>query len=451
MIAEPVSLPQMKAWQRPTKKSFLSRIGLPPRFSVPVLLGIAFVPFIFGAIITLRTKEGTLTVEMSETDVNVEIFSEDGKLEIERKGDKKMVISIDPGKHRLRLTRDGSEVFVKEFAIASGGKEVISAKFVPSITDLSATKVSEGVKSQGDLVETSSAASVKSMQQDTSENMKELSVADRGREDLAEVKINYQIAAPDVVVLIDGNEYIPDELADVIRMQPGSHKLVVNSLGVEIQSVTFNLEAGKRKVLNLKPRIAATFVEEFDGNNVEDTGNDLVKAGVKNGVLYYDSQALGNGWLEWGRNNYSEGIIEVTARVGEECKNAWIVDLPNTEHKHGVAIAIFGDGRALLGPSMFDPEPSAGPTQKWINHKAIKPAGEWNTLRLVIKGKTLAVYCNSQEIVSAIDLDFELSPGGLLLGYSMDNGKARVEFDRYCLWPTTDISLLPEPPQNANR
>ena len=420
MVADPDSLPKIRVWQPIAKKSLLSKIGIPPNFAFRIGIGFAFAAILFGIVISLRTREGTLILELSETNVNVEILSDIGKLEIQCKGDtEKMVISIDPGKHRLRLSKDGTEVFAKEFTMASGGKEIISAKYITN--------------------ETSPNPSPQSAEQAT---MKQLPVAEDVRGELVELKVNYQIIAPRAIVLIDDNEHHPNELSGVIRLRPGPHKIVVKSLGLEIQSLTFNLEAGKRRVLDVLPRIEPTFVEEFDSDR-DVVLTDLVQARYKEGIYYIDSRQNGNGMGASTFHDYKDGTIEITARVSEGYLNCWIVVLANLEHKHGVQLHVFGDGRIWIGPSMFDSEPSIGPNKTWITHSAVNRAGQWNTLRLVVKGKTLEIYANSQLVCEPLRLAFELSPGGLMLGSSNNNGKARVEFERYSIWPTTDILLLP--------
>ena len=42
-----------------------------------------------------------------------------------------MTISVDPGKHRLKVEKDGFTVFGENFEIGAGGKKAITAKFVP--------------------------------------------------------------------------------------------------------------------------------------------------------------------------------------------------------------------------------------------------------------------------------------------------------------------------------
>ena len=100
---------------------------------------------------------------------------------------------------------------------------------------------------------------------------------------------------------------------------------------------------------------------------------------------------------------------------------------------------------------MYDPVPSIGPSQRWITNSAVQSAGQWNTLRLVIKKNTLEIHANSKLVCEPLELAFELSPGDILLGQSDDNGMARVEYERYSIWPTTDVTLLPVSSSNAHR
>lgn len=85
-----------------------------------------------GLVISLRTNDGTLIVKVNEPDAEIQVLNEEGKVEITRQGDKgPITISVDPGKHRLKVEKNGFEVFAKEFEIAKGGEKSIMAKLVP--------------------------------------------------------------------------------------------------------------------------------------------------------------------------------------------------------------------------------------------------------------------------------------------------------------------------------
>ncbi|MFO0919771.1 MAG: leucine-rich repeat domain-containing protein [Planctomycetaceae bacterium] len=83
-------------------------------------------------IISMKSKDGTLIVEVDQPDALVQVLDAEGKVEISQKGGNGTVsISVDPGKHRLKVEKDGFNVFGQEFEMKSGGKTPIKAKLVP--------------------------------------------------------------------------------------------------------------------------------------------------------------------------------------------------------------------------------------------------------------------------------------------------------------------------------
>ena len=75
-----------------------------------------------GLVISLRTKDGTLVVTVNEPDAEVQVLNEEGKVEITRKGEKgPITISVVPGKHRLKVQKDGFELFTEELRDRSRG------------------------------------------------------------------------------------------------------------------------------------------------------------------------------------------------------------------------------------------------------------------------------------------------------------------------------------------
>jgi serine/threonine protein kinase/formylglycine-generating enzyme required for sulfatase activity len=99
------------------------------KISVAAVLGAAVLAVLWGIVVTFQTRDGLLTLQIEESNVTVKILSEQGKVEIERPAGKGTItISVEPGKHQLRLERDGEQLFSKEFSLVSGGKETIVAK-----------------------------------------------------------------------------------------------------------------------------------------------------------------------------------------------------------------------------------------------------------------------------------------------------------------------------------
>ncbi len=92
---------------------------------------LAAIVLLAGIVVSLKTKDGTLVVTVSEADADVQVLNEAGQVEITRKGEKgPITIAVDPGKHRLKVTKDGFEFFTQDFSIESGGKQPITAKLV---------------------------------------------------------------------------------------------------------------------------------------------------------------------------------------------------------------------------------------------------------------------------------------------------------------------------------
>ena len=93
------------------------------------VLGLAVLAFI---ILRLQTKDGTLVVEVNQPDAIVQVLDEGGKVEISQPGGKGAVsLSVDPGKHRLKVEKNGFQFFAKDFEMESGGTTTIAAKLEP--------------------------------------------------------------------------------------------------------------------------------------------------------------------------------------------------------------------------------------------------------------------------------------------------------------------------------
>ncbi|MBS0203197.1 MAG: protein kinase [Planctomycetes bacterium] len=87
-----------------------------------------------GAVINMKSRDGhgTLVVTVSEPDAEVQVLNEMDAVEITRKGEKgPITIAVVPGKHRLKIQKDGFEIFTDSFEIKSGASESITAKLTP--------------------------------------------------------------------------------------------------------------------------------------------------------------------------------------------------------------------------------------------------------------------------------------------------------------------------------
>ncbi len=105
--------------------------------SRPALIGLVAAGFLGVVIlavvlIKVQTKDGTLIVEVDQPDAMVQVLDSEGKVEISQKGGVgKITIGVDPGKHRLKVEKDGFAIFGQEFELEKGGKTEITAKLEP--------------------------------------------------------------------------------------------------------------------------------------------------------------------------------------------------------------------------------------------------------------------------------------------------------------------------------
>ena len=103
---------------------FQRRVGLALIGGMLLMLGLI--------VFSLKSKSGTLVVTVNESEVQVDVLDPEGKVEITRKGGLgKISIAVDPGKHRLQVTKDGFSVFGQDFEIQQGDQQPITAKLIP--------------------------------------------------------------------------------------------------------------------------------------------------------------------------------------------------------------------------------------------------------------------------------------------------------------------------------
>jgi tRNA A-37 threonylcarbamoyl transferase component Bud32 len=118
----------------PIKKAAAAKTGRGNRKFIlgAVGAGVLGIAILAGMIVKVQTRNGTLVVEVDQPDAMVQVMNEDGKVEIARPGEKgTLSIAVDPGKHRLKVEKDGFQFFAQDFTMESGGKQSITAKLVP--------------------------------------------------------------------------------------------------------------------------------------------------------------------------------------------------------------------------------------------------------------------------------------------------------------------------------
>ena len=88
-----------------------------------------FAVMLLAVFIKLQTSQGKLIVEVDDPSATVQVLNEKNEVQVERKGEKGPVtIGLAPGKGRLRLVKDGVQLFAQDFSLVSGGEETIKAR-----------------------------------------------------------------------------------------------------------------------------------------------------------------------------------------------------------------------------------------------------------------------------------------------------------------------------------
>lgn len=110
--------PNWLAWAH-EYKLLLVGLGLAGALGLAVVLGI---------IATLRTKDGTLVVEVDQRGAKVEVLDAEGKIVVSGSGDEKLVFTVPPGKHKVQVEKDGFKAYGEEIEMETRGRMTIRAR-----------------------------------------------------------------------------------------------------------------------------------------------------------------------------------------------------------------------------------------------------------------------------------------------------------------------------------
>lgn len=89
-------------------------------------------PMIAGASIVIKTGTGQLIVEIDPTDATVVVEDKNGEVEISRRGGRdKVTLTVEPGEHRIKVTKEGFTAYAEEFEMRWWGHHTIRAKLEP--------------------------------------------------------------------------------------------------------------------------------------------------------------------------------------------------------------------------------------------------------------------------------------------------------------------------------
>ena len=196
-------------------------------------------------------------------------------------------------------------------------------------------------------------------------------------------------------------------------------------------------------------KIEPSFVEDWKRPKFEEiTPHRFI---VQDGIYAIEVDSKRNGTWAWNVCDYADGTIEVRGRVAEGSHSGWVLNIGKLVGDRdgtgrGASFIVQPDGSMKIRTNMFDKDTSKEALNAdSIRHPSIRPSGEWNTLRVVVKSNSLGAEINGHPIFGPVAFSKPVTPGRICLGVTGpgQGGHGRVEFDKLILWPTTNLDLLP--------
>ena len=187
-------------------------------------------------------------------------------------------------------------------------------------------------------------------------------------------------------------------------------------------------EAGVGELQNAAPTKLDEFEKEFRSK----------KRGNAAGRFFIESKG---GYQAWNKASLANGIVEVTGRVASDHAAWWFLHLqqhwpaiPPNENR-GVRIAVSSSGRVMFGDSFFPPGHESFFPDRTLTELGPKAASEFHTIAIILRDRSIWVFCDGKLISDEVKLDFDLAPGVVALGVQ---GKGRVEFERIATWQANE-------------
>ena len=210
-------------------------------------------------------------------------------------------------------------------------------------------------------------------------------------------------------------------------------------------------------------RYTVPFSDDFDepgrGWIVDRTADR--EFGFRNGCYFIQTPSP-NGYWAWGAMPVHAAVdVELVGRTVEATNGAWGIRVENqASPKDGFYVGVTGNSEVVLG--LFNETAPDQPVTVNVNGKdaslsiaqplktgslpSIRPAGEFNTLRIRVDQRTVHVFVNGERVCQPFTLPQVVSPVALYLA-AMPDGPPGVnaEFDRVRIWTAEAAPALPQP------
>jgi len=137
-------------------------------------------------------------------------------------------------------------------------------------------------------------------------------------------------------------------------------------------------------------------------------------------------------------NSPADFVCEVEGRSSGQEGDGWGLSIYGKEggKQYGIQVTVPASGKVEIAPSAHLPSAKeGGPKRGPIEHAAIKRGAEWNTLRVVVRGRRVEVHMNGVRLVEPFEVDRTIAPGDLALMSFGSSGEGLAEFRRFTVWP----------------
>lgn len=176
---------------------------------------------------------------------------------------------------------------------------------------------------------------------------------------------------------------------------------------------------------------AAALVDDFDTQKVLINDSEIsLTQGDGRLAAVRKLRHKGGGWWAWPRIDFEQGLIEFEARVVGD-RGGWLVVLQNRNENHGFRV-MCRDRTLSVGASIWDNERNdkyAGLTKVLTEDAAMPASGEFDTVQLLIRRRSVQVCLNGQSLGAPIETPYDITPGNVRLGLlGSPDGDARVEY-----------------------
>lgn len=105
------------------------------KIAIAVLVAAAMLFVLLGVIVSLRSKHGTLVVEVNEPGAKVQVLDAEGKIEVSAaSGEDKVTFSVAPGKHKVQVEKAGFRIFAEDAEVPIRGRWTIRARLEKEVT-----------------------------------------------------------------------------------------------------------------------------------------------------------------------------------------------------------------------------------------------------------------------------------------------------------------------------